>query len=60
MTEEIMTLDELKQIAIDNYVNLMRIKKAEKSENEELEYQIKIATTKLNALGISLEELKCN
>lgn len=52
-----MTLDELKQISIDNYVNLLRIKKAEKGENEELEYQIKIATMKLNALGIPVEEL---
>lgn len=52
-----MTLDELKQISIDNYVNLLRIKKAEKGENEELKYQIKIATMKLNALGIPVEEL---
>ena len=52
-----MTLDELKQIAIDNYVNLMRIKKAEKGENEELEYQLKIAAMKLGALGLPVEEL---
>lgn len=57
MMDEAMTLDELKQIAIDNYVNLMRIKKAEKAGNEELEYQIKVATTKLNALGIPLDNL---
>lgn len=57
MADESMTLDELKQIAIDNYVNLMRIKKAEKAQNEELDYQIKIATTKLNTLGIPLEDL---
>lgn len=52
-----MTIEELKQIAIDNYVNLLRIKKSEKSVNEELDYQLKISITKLNALGISVEEL---
>ena len=38
-----MTLEEQKQIAIDNYVNLMRIKAEEQAENKELERQIKIA-----------------
>ena len=36
---------------------ISKMKKAEKGENEELEYQIKIATMKLNALGIPVEEL---
>ena len=53
-----MTLDELKQINVDYYVNLMRIQKAQKGENEELDYQIKVAETKLNALGISTNDLK--
>ena len=42
MSEE-MTLEEQKQAAIDNYVNLMRIKADEKAENKELERQLKIA-----------------
>ena len=57
MSEE-MTLEELKQINIDYYVNLMRIQKAQRGENEELDYQIKVAETKLNALGISTNDLK--
>lgn len=52
------TLDELKQLNIDFYVNLMRIKKAEQGVNEELDYQIKVAETKLNALGIPLNNLQ--
>lgn len=47
-----MTLDELKQVVIDYYVNLQRIKKAETAENLELDYQLKVAENKLSALGI--------
>lgn len=52
-----MTLEELKQINIDIYVNLMRIKKVQKDTNEELDYQIKVAETKLNSLGVSINDL---
>ena len=41
MGEEILTLEEQKQILIDAYINLMRIKRVQKEVNEELEYQIK-------------------
>ena len=51
-----MTLDELKQVTIDYYVNLQRIKKADTSNNPELEYQLRVAKNKLAALGISTEE----
>lgn len=37
-----MTLDELKQVNIDYYINLIRIKKYQKELNPELEYQLKI------------------
>lgn len=57
MSEE-MTLGELKQIAIDTFVNLMRIKKFQKETNPELEYQIKVAKTKLQALSIPTEDLE--
>lgn len=55
---EDMTLEEQKQIAIDNYVNLMRIKAAETGENKELDYQIKIARIKLSTFSIDTKELE--
>ena len=51
-----MTLDELKQITIDYYVNLQRIKKADTGNNPELEYQLKVYKNKLASLGISSED----
>lgn len=53
---EEMTLDELKQVTIDYYVNLQRIKKAETSNNLELEYQLRITKNKLASLGIPSED----
>lgn len=53
-----MTLEEQKQIAIDYYVNLMRIKAAETGENKELDYQIKIAKIKLSTFSIDVSELE--
>ena len=41
------SLDELKQITIDYYVNLQRIKKADTGNNPELEYQLKVYKNKL-------------
>ena len=55
---ESMTLEEQKQIAIDNYINLMRIKAVEKAENKELERQIKIAKIKLSTFSIDLTEVE--
>lgn len=57
MSEE-MTLEEQKQMAIDNYVNLMRIKADEKAENKELDRQIKIAKLKLSTFAIDLSEIE--
>lgn len=51
-----MTLDELKQVTIDYYVNLQRIKKASTDNNPELEYQLKVCKNKLSSLGIPSEE----
>lgn len=53
-----MALEEQKQAAIDNYVNLMRIKADEKGENRELERQLKIAKLKLSTFAIDLSELE--
>lgn len=55
---EEMTLEEQKQIAIDTYINLMRIKAEEKAENKELERQIKIAKLKLSTFSIDLSEIE--
>ncbi len=53
-----MALEEQKQIAIDYYVNLMRIKVHETGENKELDYQIKIAKLKLSTFSIDVSELE--
>lgn len=55
MVEE-MSLDELKQVTIDYYVNLQRIKKADTGNNPELEYQLRVVKNKLASLGIPSEE----
>ena len=52
-----MTLEDQKQIAIDYYVNLMRIKANETGGNKELDFQIKIAKIKLSSFGIDYSEL---
>lgn len=53
-----MALEEQKQVAIDYYVNLMRIKVAQTSENKELDYQIKVAKVKLSTFSIDISELE--
>ncbi len=55
---ETMTLEEQKQILIDTYINLMRIKKCQKEENEELEYQIKTTKVKLSNFSIDTSQLE--
>ena len=53
-----MTLDELKQVTIDYYVNLQRIKKANgEQKNIELDYQLKGVVAKLSSMGINVEDL---
>ena len=58
MGDDSMTLEEQKQILIDNYINLMRIKAHEHGSNKELEYQIKITKVKLSTFGIDISELE--
>ena len=58
MGDDSMTLEEQKQILIDNYINLMRIKAHEQGSNKELEYQIKITKVKLATFGIDISELE--
>lgn len=45
-------------MAIDNYVDLMRIKADEKAENKELDRQLKIAKLKLSTFAIGLSEIE--
>lgn len=52
-----MNFEEQKQIIIDNYVNLMRIKASETGENKELDYQIRVAKVKLKNFAIDYSEL---
>lgn len=53
---EPMTENELKQVTIDYYVNLQRIKKAETGNNPELDYQLKVVKNKLSSLGIPADD----
>ncbi|MCH5257367.1 MAG: hypothetical protein J1D87_08725 [Lachnospiraceae bacterium] len=53
-----MTLDELKQVTIDYYVNLLRIKKSEQSINKELDYQILVQENKLHTMGVNTDDFK--
>ena len=53
-----MPLEEQKEVAINRYVDLMRIKAHETGENRELDYQIKVAKVKLASFGIDYSELE--
>ena len=57
---EEMTLEELKQVTIDYYVNLQRIKKAEEGTNQELDYQLKVAKNNLATLGVVTADYELN
>lgn len=60
MGDETMTREEMINVLIEQYANLQRIKKAEKGENEELNYQIKVTKARLEAFGIVVENLEIN
>lgn len=53
-----MTEAEQRQIVIDTYVNLMRIKACENGENKELDYQIRVTKQKLASYSVDLKELE--
>ena len=53
-----MSLEEQKEVAINRYVDLMRIKDHETGENKELDYQIKVAKVKLSSLDIDYSDLE--
>ena len=49
---------EIIEITIRTYCNLQRIKKHEKGENQELEYQLKEAKAKLAIYGVNIGDLE--
>ena len=57
-TNEQLSTAELKQMYIDHYVNLLRIKKHQEETNPELEYQLRIYKNKLHALDVNTEEFE--
>ncbi len=58
MGDETMTMEEQKQVLIDAYMNLMRIKAHQTVENKELEYQIRATRVKLTSFGVDISELE--
>lgn len=53
---ENMSFEELKQVVIDNYINLIRIKRYQKEVNPELEYQLKTQKNKLHQMGVNTDD----
>lgn len=53
-----MNFEELKQFNIDYYINLVRIKKYQKENNPELEFQLKTQKNKLHSMGINTEDFE--
>ena len=53
-----MNFEELKQVSIDYYVNLIRIKKYQKETNPELEHQLKVAKNKLHSMGVNTKDFE--
>lgn len=51
-----MTHDEMLQMEINYYVNLIRIKRFQTENNPELEYQLKVQRNKLATLGINTSD----
>lgn len=49
---------EIIEVTIRTYCNLQRIKKHEKGENPELEYQLKEAKAKLAIYGVNIQDLE--
>lgn len=52
------TVEETKQVLIDYYINLLRIKADEKGDNKELERQIQIAKIKMTSFDIDISSVE--
>lgn len=56
-----MTLDEMKNVLIDQFSMLQEVKAANGGhENKELDYKIKTITAKLASLGVNVEDITLN
>lgn len=55
---DVMNFEELKQVAIDKYIDLVRIKKYQKEINPELEFQLKTQKNKLHSMGVNTEDFE--
>jgi len=53
-----MSEKELVDITINEYCDLLRIKKYQTSDNQELDFQIRAKEVKLAAFGINIKELQ--
>lgn len=49
---------EIIEVTIRTYCNLQRIKKHQKEDNPELEYQLKEARAKLAIYGVNIQDLE--
>ena len=58
MEVEEMSRDEMINFEVNYYVNLLRIKRAEQSINEELDYQLKVQENKLHVLGVNTDNFQ--
>jgi hypothetical protein len=53
-----MTEEEIKQVLIDNYINLLKIKAVEEGKNKELEIQLETTKMKLSLYSIDIARLE--
>ena len=53
-----MNFEELKQVNIDYYINLIRIKRHQKENNPELEFQLKTVKNKLHSKGVNTKDFE--
>ncbi len=56
--DDVMSFETLKQFEIDKYIDLMRIKRCQKENNAELEYQLKTQKNKLNVMGLNVHDFE--
>lgn len=58
MEGEIMTKEEMLNYETNIYINLIRIKRYQKENNPELEYQLKTQRIKLHNLGVNTDDFE--
>lgn len=58
MEVETMTKEEMLNYETNIYINLIRIKRYQKENNPELEYQLKTQRNKLHNLGVNTDDFE--